>query len=395
MTPTAKILLLGSGELGREFVIAAKRLGCHIIACDNYAHAPAMQVADDAEVFSMLDGAALGAAIEKHQPDFIVPEIEAIRTEVLADYEAKGFTVVPSARAAQLTMNRDAIRDLAATELGLTTSRYVYAESREELHAAAGKLGLPLVVKPVMSSSGKGQSTMRAEADIDTSWDYAAAGMRGDRLRVIAEQFIDFDYEITLLTIRAHDKVHFCPPIGHRQERGDYRESWQPAAMSDAALKSAQDMAAKVVDALGGYGLFGVEFFVKGDAVIFSELSPRPHDTGMVTLVSQTLTEFDLHARAILGLPIPDVTLLGASASAVVLADRDAQDFAITGLAEALAVDSDDAFVDARIFGKPVTRPYRRMAVTLARVTNGDSDAARAIAVAAADKIMLSYGPET
>lgn len=395
MTPTAKILLLGSGELGREFVIAAKRLGCHVIACDNYAHAPAMQVADEAEVFSMLDGAALGAAIEKHQPDFIVPEIEAIRTEVLADYEAKGFTVVPSARAAQLTMNRDAIRDLAASELGLTTSRYVYAESREELHAAAGKLGLPLVVKPVMSSSGKGQSTMRSEADIDASWDYAAAGMRGDRLRVIAEQFIDFDYEITLLTVRARDKVHFCPPIGHRQERGDYRESWQPAAMSDAALKSAQDMAAKVVDALGGYGLFGVEFFVKGDAVIFSELSPRPHDTGMVTLVSQTLTEFDLHARAILGLPIPAITLLGASASAVVLADRDAQDFAITGLADALALGSKDGFVDARIFGKPVTRPYRRMAVTLARVTNGDTDAARAIAVAAADKIKLSYGPET
>ena len=395
MTPTAKILLLGSGELGREFVIAAKRLGCHIIACDNYAHAPAMQVADEAEVFSMLDGAALGAAIEKHQPDFIVPEIEAIRTEVLADYEAKGFTVVPSARAAQLTMNRDAIRDLAATELGLTTSRYVYAESREELHAAAGKLGLPLVVKPVMSSSGKGQSTMRAEADIDASWDYAAAGMRGDRLRVIAEQFIDFDYEITLLTIRARDKVHFCPPIGHRQERGDYRESWQPAAMSDAALKSAQDMAAKVVDALGGYGLFGVEFFVKGDAVIFSELSPRPHDTGMVTLVSQTLTEFDLHARAILGLPIPPIELFGASASAVVLADRDADDFTITGLADALALGSGEAFVDARIFGKPVTRPYRRMAVTLARVNSRDTDAARAIALAAADKIKLSYGPET
>ena len=393
MTPTAKILLLGSGELGREFVIAAKRLGCPVVACDNYAHAPAMQVADEAEVFSMLDGAALGAAIEKHQPDFIVPEIEAIRTEVLADYEAKGFTVVPSARAAQLTMNRDAIRDLAATELGLTTSRYVYAESREELHAAAGKLGLPLVVKPVMSSSGKGQSTMRTEADIDASWGYAAAGMRGDRLRVIAEQFIDFDYEITLLTIRARDGVHFCPPIGHRQERGDYRESWQPAAMSDAALKSAQDMAAKVGDALGGYGLFGVEFFVKGDAVIFSELSPRPHDTGMVTLVSQTLTEFDLHARAILGLPIPAITLLGASASAVVLADRNADDFAITGLANALALGGEDAFVDARIFGKPVTRPYRRMAVTLARVNNGDTDATRAIAVAAAEKIVINYRP--
>ena len=393
MTPTAKILLLGSGELGREFVIAAKRLGCHVIACDSYAKAPAMQVADEAEVFSMLDGAALGAAIEKHQPDFIVPEIEAIRTEVLADYEAQGFTVVPSARAAQLTMNRDAIRDLAASELGLNTSRYVYAESREELHAAVAQLGLPLVVKPVMSSSGKGQSTMRAQADIDASWDYAAAGMRGDRLRVIAEQFIDFDYEITLLTVRARDGVHFCPPIGHRQERGDYRESWQPAAMSAAALQSAQDMATKVVDSLGGYGLFGVEFFVKGDDVIFSELSPRPHDTGMVTLVSQSLTEFDLHARAILGLPIPDINLLGASASAVVLADRDAEDFNITGLADALALGSDEAFVDARIFGKPVTRPYRRMAVTLARVTSGGTDAARAVAVAAADNITINYGP--
>jgi phosphoribosylglycinamide formyltransferase 2 len=392
MTPTAKILLLGSGELGREFVIAAKRLGCHVVACDNYAHAPAMQVADEAEVFSMLDGTALGAAIEKHQPDYIVPEIEAIRTEILADYEAKGFTVVPSARAAQLTMNRDAIRDMAAKELGLTTSRYLYAESREELHTAAATLGLPLVVKPVMSSSGKGQSTIRAEADIDSSWDYAAAGMRGDRLRVIAEQFIDFDYEITLLTIRAHDGVHFCPPIGHRQERGDYRESWQPAAMSAPALASAQEMAAKVVDALGGYGLFGVEFFVKGDEVIFSELSPRPHDTGMVTLVSQTLNEFDLHARAILGLPIPEINLLGASASAVVLATQDAEDFSITGLADALAQAMPDTHVDARIFGKPVTRPYRRMAVTLARTHGGDTDTARRVAVAAAAHIKIRYG---
>ncbi len=391
MTPTAKILLLGSGELGREFVIAAKRLGCHVIACDSYAAAPAMQVADQCEIFSMLDAAALGAAIEKHQPDFIVPEIEAIRTEILADYEGKGFTVVPSARAAQLTMNRDAIRDLAASELGLTTSRYLYAESREELHAAVAELSLPLVVKPVMSSSGKGQSTMRSEDDIDTSWDYAAAGMRGDRLRVIAEQFIDFDYEITLLTIRARDGVHFCPPIGHRQERGDYRESWQPTAMSAAALQAAQDMAAKVVDALGGYGLFGVEFFVKGDSVIFSELSPRPHDTGMVTLVSQTLNEFDLHIRAILGLPIPEITLLGASASAVVLADRDCSDFSITGLADALALASPDTHVDARIFSKPVTRPYRRMGVTLARVSDGDTDKARAVAVAAAGKIVINY----
>jgi phosphoribosylglycinamide formyltransferase 2 len=392
MTPTVKILLLGSGELGREFVISAKRLGCHVIACDSYSHAPAMQVADEAEVFSMLDGDALGAAIEKHRPDFIVPEIEAIRTEVLADYEAKGFNVVPSAKAAQMTMNRDAIRDMAARELGLVTSRYLYAESREALHAAVAELGLPLVVKPVMSSSGKGQSTVRTEADIDSAWDYAAAGMRGDRLRVIAEQFIDFDYEITLLTVRHKDGVSFCPPIGHRQERGDYRESWQPAAMSAAALAAAQDMAAKVVDALGGYGLFGVEFFVKGDVVIFSELSPRPHDTGMVTLVSQTLSEFDLHARAILGLPIPQIPLLGASASAVVLADRDAEDFSITGLADALALAAPDCHVEARIFGKPVTRPYRRMAVALARVEGGDTDQARKIATTAAERISIRYG---
>jgi phosphoribosylglycinamide formyltransferase 2 len=393
MTPTAKILLLGSGELGREFVISAKRLGCHVIACDSYAKAPAMQVADEAEVFSMLDGAALGAAIEKHQPDFIVPEIEAIRTEILTDYEVKGFTVVPSAKAAQMTMNRDAIRDMAARELGLTTSRYLYAESREELHAAVAELGLPLVIKPVMSSSGKGQSTVRADAEIDPAWDYAAAGMRGDRLRVIAEQFIDFDYEITLLTIRARDGVHFCPPIGHRQERGDYRESWQPAAMSPAALQSAQEMATKVVDALGGYGLFGVEFFVKGDAVIFSELSPRPHDTGMVTLVSQVLTEFDLHARAILGLPIPEIELLGASASAVVLADRDAEHFSIDGLSNALALATPGTHIDVRIFGKPVTRPYRRMAVALARTAGEDAGRARELAVAAAGKITLEYGP--
>ena len=392
MTPTAKILLLGSGELGREFVIAAKRLGCHVIACDSYANAPAMQVADEAEVFSMLDGAALGAAIDKHRPDYIVPEIEAIRTEVLAHYETKGFTVVPSARAAQLTMNRDAIRDLAASELGLATSLYRYAESREELHKAVAELGLPLVVKPVMSSSGKGQSTMRTQADIDSSWDYAAAGMRGDRSRVIAEQFIDFDYEITLLTIRARDGVHFCPPIGHRQERGDYRESWQPAVMSPGALKSAQDMAAKVVDSLGGFGLLGVEFFVKGDEVIFSELSPRPHDTGIVTLVSQTLNEFDLHARAILGLPIGEIALLGASASAVVLATQDADDFSISGLADALALATSGSHVDVRIFGKPVTRPYRRMAVALARVDNGDTDAARQLAVAAAALIKIRYG---
>lgn len=391
MTPTATILLLGSGELGREFVISAKRLGCHVIACDSYAGAPAMQVADEAEVFSMLDGDALRAAIEKHRPDHVVPEIEAIRTEVLAELEAEGFHIVPSARAAQLTMNRDAIRDLAASELGLTTSTFEYATSREELAAAAARIGFPLVVKPVMSSSGKGQSTVKDAAGVDAAWDYAAAGMRGDRLRVIAEAFIDFDYEITLLTVRHTDGVAFCPPIGHRQERGDYRESWQPAAMSAAALQAAQAMATKVVDALGGHGIFGVEFFVKGDDVIFSELSPRPHDTGMVTLISQQYSEFDLHARAILGLPIPPVDVPQASASAVLLADRDASDFAITGLAEGLTPPNAETSVDARLFGKPVTRPYRRMGVALAKVAGGTTDDARAAAVAAADRLAIRY----
>ena len=391
MTPTAKILLLGSGELGREFVIAAKRLGCHVIACDNYAAAPAMQVADESEVFSMLDGDALRAVIARHRPDHIVPEVEAIRTEVLAEVEAAGFHVVPSARAAQLTMNRDAIRDLAAGELGLATSRFEYATSRDELAAAAARIGFPLVVKPVMSSSGKGQSTVRDATEIDAAWDYAASGMRGDRLRVIAEAFIDFDYEITLLTVRHKDGVTFCPPIGHRQERGDYRESWQPAAMSPTALAAAQDMAARVVDALGGHGIFGVEFFVKGDEVIFSELSPRPHDTGMVTLVSQTLSEFDLHARAILGLPVPAVAVPEASASAVILADRDADNFSISGLDAALAPPNAETHIDVRIFGKPVTRPYRRMGVALARVAGGSTDEARAAAVAAATRVHIIY----
>jgi phosphoribosylglycinamide formyltransferase 2 len=391
MTPTATILLLGSGELGREFVISAKRLGCRVIACDSYEGAPAMQVADACEVFSMLDGDALRSAIEKHRPDHIVPEVEAIRTEILAEVEADGYHVVPSARAAQLTMNRDAIRDLAASELALTTSTFEYAETREQLHAAAARIGFPLVVKPVMSSSGKGQSTVKSEADIDAAWDYAAAGMRGDRLRVIAEAFIAFDYEITLLTVRHQDGVTFCPPIGHRQERGDYRESWQPAAMSKAALASAQAMATKVVDALGGHGIFGVEFFVRGDTVIFSELSPRPHDTGMVTLISQSLSEFDLHARAILGLPIPAIAVPAASASAVLLADRDAGDFAISGLADALSPPSPATAIDARIFGKPVTRPYRRMGVTLARVADGTTDDARTAAVAAAARLTIDY----
>ena len=393
MIPTAKILLLGAGELGREFVISAKRLGCHVIACDSYAGAPAMQVADAAEVFSMLDGPALGAVIEKHRPDFVVPEIEAIRTEVLKDYEDRGFNIVPSARATQMTMNRDRIREVAARELGLPTSKYLYAETREELRAAVTKVGLPCIIKPVMSSSGKGQSTVRDAGKIDAAWDYAVAGMRGDRTRVIVEAFVAFDYEITLLTIRTREGVIFCDPIGHRQERGDYQESWQPAAMSPKALTSAQDMARKVVDNLGGYGLFGVEFFVVGDTVIFSELSPRPHDTGMVTLISQNLTEFDLHARAILGLPIPAITQLGPSASAVILADRNAEAFRITGLSDALRPESPGISIDVRIFGKPSTRPHRRMGVALALAPHGDTDTARAAARTAAGRIKISYDP--
>lgn len=391
MGAIAKILLLGSGELGREFVISAKRLGAEVIACDAYANAPAMQVADGFEVFSMLDGAALGAAIEKHKPDLIVPEVEAIRTEVLKEYEEQGFTVVPSARATIMTMNRDRIREVAAQELGLRTSTYLYAETREEMRAAVEKVGLPCVVKPVMSSSGKGQSTVRSADAVDTAWDYAVAGMRGDRQRVIVEAFIPFDYEITLLTIRTRDGVLFCPPIGHRQERGDYQESWQPAAMSDSAIAAAQEMAKAVVDNLGGYGLFGVEFFVVGDTVIFSELSPRPHDTGMVTLISQNLTEFDLHARAVLGLPIPTITLHGPSASAVVLADRDSDSFSVSGLAEALRPEAPGVDLDVRIFNKPTTRPYRRMGVALALVRDGDVDAARTAARNAAAKITLTY----
>ena len=385
MAHTARILLLGSGELGREFVISAKRLGAYVIACDAYDDAPAMQLADAREVFSMLDGERLREVAELHRPDYIVPEIEAIRTEVLAELESEGFTVVPSARAAQLTMNRDAIRDLAANELGLVTSKYRYAKNLDEARAAAAHTGFPCVIKPVMSSSGKGQSTVRSEDELEGAWDYACANMRGDRQRVIAEQFIDFDYEITLLTVRHAGGVTFCPPIGHRQERGDYQESWQPTPMSDSAIAKAQDMARKVVDDLGGFGLFGVEFFVRGEEVIFSELSPRPHDTGMVTLVSQNLTEFDLHARAVLGLPIPDRMLARPSASAVILADRDSEQLGYEGLADAMAQGA-----DIRIFAKPTSRPYRRMGVALA--TGSDTDEARSKARDAAHRVHITYG---
>lgn len=384
---TAKILLLGSGELGKEFVISAKRYGCQVIACDSYSNAPAMQVADAFEVFSMLDADALRQAIEKHKPDFIVPEVEAIRTEVLQEFEARGFTVVPSARAASLTMNRDRIRDVAANDLGLRTSKYRYAESLEEVRAGVEHTGLPCVIKPVMSSSGKGQSTIRTLEELEQAWNYAVANMRGDRKKVIVEEFISFEYEITLLTIRSREGVSYCEPIGHRQERGDYQESWQPTPMTDKLLADAQEMARKVVDNLGGYGIFGVEFFVTKDEVIFSELSPRPHDTGLVTLLSQNLSEFDLHARAVLGLPVPQVRLNGPTASAVILADRDAERFSIEGLKDALAMASEKNDVEVRIFGKPTTRPYRRMAVALASGSNVEEARERARMAAAAIKI--------
>ena len=389
MTFTSKILLLGSGELGKEFTIAAKRLGAYVVACDSYSGAPAMQVADACEVFPMLDGERLRAAVEKHRPDHVVPEVEAIRTEVLADLEGEGFSIVPSARATIMTMNRDRIRELAADTLGLRTSRFRFAESLDEVIAAAEHTGLPCVIKPVMSSSGKGQRTVHSQSELAGAWDYAVTNMRGDTARVIVEEFIDFDYEITLLTVRTRQGIFFCDPIGHRQERGDYQESWQPTPMSAEALKEAQAMAAAVVEDLGGYGLFGVEYFVRGEEVIFSELSPRPHDTGMVTLISQNLSEFELHARAVMGLPIPGIRTLAPSASAVILADRDSADFSYEGVADALALGGEGAEVDVRIFGEPSTRPYRRMAVALA--TGATTEEARALAAAAAAKVRIRY----
>ena len=364
-----KILLLGSGELGKEFVIACQRLGQHIIAVDSYANAPAMQVADESEVISMLDGEALDRIVAKHQPDFIVPEIEAIRTERFYDYEKQGIKVIPSAKAANFTMNRKAIRDLAAIDLGVRTATYSYATNAEELREGVKKCGMPCVVKPLMSSSGKGQSVIRDEADIEKAWTYACEGSRGDLQEVIVEAFIDFDYEITLLTVTQNDgPTLFCPPIGHRQERGDYQESWQPMPMNPEHLKEAQDMAAKVTAELGGAGIWGVEFFITAEGAYFSELSPRPHDTGMVTLgKTQNLNEFELHARAVLSLPIPEIKLLQNGASAVILAESESTEKPIfEGLEEAMnTIDS-----EVRLFGKPATRPYRRMGVTLKYGTN-------------------------
>jgi phosphoribosylglycinamide formyltransferase 2 len=386
----ATLMLLGSGELGREFAIAAKRLGCRIVACDRYENAPAMQVADAFEIFPMLDGKALRAAVEKHKPDVIIPEIEAIDTATLAVLEKEGWRVAPSARAVALTMNRDGIRDFAANELGLLTSRYRFAESREEAIAGAQEVGVPCVIKPVMSSSGKGQTTVRTIEEVGAAWDYAVANMRGDRPRIIVEEFIDFDSEITLLTVATKDGVLFCPPVGHRQEAGDYRESWQPAAIPREALHSARYQARKVVEALGGFGIFGVEFFVRGDQAIFSELSPRPHDTGMVTLISQFPSEFELHLRAVLGLPIPSIELAGPSASAVILASQESDSVCYEGVADALALGAPGNPVDLRIFAKPRTLKNRRMGVALARGESTEAAVERAKAAAARVRIRYS-----
>jgi phosphoribosylglycinamide formyltransferase 2 len=358
-----KIMLLGSGELGKEFVIAVKRLGEYVIAVDSYNDAPAQQVADEREVINMLDGAALDAVVAKHRPDIIVPEIEAIRTERFYDYEKQGIQVVPSARAANFTMNRKEIRDLAAKELGLKTANYRYATSLEELKAAVAEVGIPCVVKPLMSSSGKGQSTIKSNEDIEKSWNYSQSGKRGDIAEVIVEAFVKFHTEITLLTVtQKNGPTLFCPPIGHRQERGDYQESWQPCAMSHAYHEEAMLIAEKVTSALTGAGIWGVEFFLAEDGVYFSELSPRPHDTGMVTLAgTQNFSEFELHARAVLGLPIPEIELVRAGASAVILADKEGKNPTYTGVEDAIS----EKHTDIRIFGKPTTRPYRRMGVAL------------------------------
>ncbi|RZO81022.1 MAG: formate-dependent phosphoribosylglycinamide formyltransferase [OM182 bacterium] len=357
-----KVMMLGCGELGKEVVIELQRLGVEVIAVDRYANAPAMQVAHRSHVIDMLDGPALQEIIAQEAPDLVVPEIEAIATPTLVAMEAAGLNVVPTAMAARVTMDREGIRRLAAEQLGVRTSPYDFADNEADYRAAIGRIGMPCIVKPVMSSSGKGQSTVRAAADIDAAWQYAVEGARGAAGMVIVEGFVDFDYEITLLTVRHRDGTTFCAPIGHRQEGGDYQESWQPQAMSEAALAASQQIAEQVTTALGGWGLFGVEFFIKGDEVYFSEVSPRPHDTGMVTLISQDLSEFALHARAILGLPIPTVRQLGPAASAVILAQGHSQSLSFGGLAEALA----EPDTQLRLFGKPEVAGERRVGVALA-----------------------------
>jgi len=381
-TATArKVLLCGSGELGKEVVIELQRFGCEVIACDAYEDAPAMQVADRAHVFSMLDGEALRSVIELEQPDLVVPEVEAIATDVLAEIEAEGeVTIIPTARATQLTMNREGIRRMAAEDLGCLTSTYEFAETLEEYEAAVAKVGLPCVVKPVMSSSGKGQSTLKTEADVLPAWEYAQEGGRAGAGKVIVEGFVEFDYEITLLTVRHVGGTSFCDPIGHVQVDGDYRESWQPQPMSEAALESAREMAAKVTENLGGFGVFGVELFVRGDEVIFSEVSPRPHDTGMVTMISQDLSQFALHARAILGLPIPNIHNHGPSASCAHVVVGSSESVCFGNLEDALSVPD----TQLRLFGKPRVEGKRRMAVGLGRDESVESAREKARGVIAA-----------
>ena len=388
-TATAKsatrVMLLGSGELGKEVAIECQRLGLEVIACDRYENAPAMQVAHRSYTLDMLDGDQLQAIIDKEQPDYVVPEIEAIATDTLVALEAKGLNVVPTAKATKLTMNREGIRRLAAEELQLTTSPYRFADNYQEFKAAVEAVGIPCVCKPVMSSSGKGQSVIRTAEDVDTAWSYAQEGGRTGAGRVIVEGFIDFDYEITLLTVRAVDGTHFCAPIGHRQEDGDYRESWQPQAMSDAALKAAQDAAGKVVNALGGFGIFGVELFIKGDTVIFNEVSPRPHDTGLVTLMSQDNSEFALHVRAFTGLPISSITQYGPAASAVILGQGTSTDIRFDGVADALS----QPLTQVRLFGKPDIDGRRRLGVAITR--REDIETAVKDALASAGKVKVVY----
>lgn len=388
-TATAKnatrVLLLGSGELGKEVAIECQRLGLEVIACDRYENAPAMQVAHRSYTLDMLDGDALKAIIDKEQPAYVVPEIEAIATDMLVELEANGLNVVPTAKATKLTMNREGIRRLAAEELNLTTSPYRFADTYEDFTAAIEAVGIPCVCKPVMSSSGKGQSVIKTAEDVEKAWNYAQEGGRTGAGRVIVEGFIDFDYEITLLTVRAVDGTHFCAPIGHRQEDGDYRESWQPQAMSDKALEAAQDAAGKVVNALGGYGIFGVELFIKGDTVIFNEVSPRPHDTGLVTLMSQDSSEFALHVRAFTGMPISSITQYGPAASAVVLGQGTSQNIRFDGLSDALAAPQ----TQVRLFGKPDIDGRRRLGVAITRRETIEQSIEDA--VASASKVKVIY----
>ncbi len=381
-----KVLLLGSGELGKEVVLEFQRLGVEVVAVDRYENAPAMQVAHRSYTISMLDGDALRVVIEKEQPDFIIPEVEAIDTDMLVQLESEGFVVIPTATAAKLTMNREGIRVLAAERLKIKTSPYRFVSTIDDLKSAIDEIGLPCVVKPVMSSSGKGQSTVKSNREIDSAWHYAQEGGRSGKGNVIVEGLVEFDYEITLLTIRHAGGISFCEPIGHRQEKGDYRESWQPHPMSPVALGRAQEMASMVVNALGGKGVFGVEFFVKGDEVFFSEVSPRPHDTGMVTMISQDLSEFALHVRAVLGLPIPVIRQFGPSASSVILVAGNSNNITYSGLGDALA----EPDTQLRLFGKPEVRGERRMGVCLARA--GSISEAREKANAAVARISVSLG---